>query len=308
MDYSEDQEEIITFERKELQEKDYYQGESISADRTVEDEGKLYLIIGCLDISTMLEVVLKEEEGSFIPNYKTSEDLKIVDTGFSTQTEIGSLPHNTCENINTIQKIEKIFQCRICDHSTKRSSDMSRHIKEVHLKYRPYRCGICGYRTYRTYTLRVHMQTVHRVIKSHCRHIKNSPTGVLEVPQKLNNQQASKHVFTYSNGMNNFYNCVMKVNKIDKTFFCSFCHLRTKWAGSLRNHIFAVHMKEKPHNCPICKYKSAARYSIMRHIKAVHMKDKPHLCPVCPYKSTRSDTLKVHMKRLHPENSLTRSS
>ncbi|XP_014292099.1 uncharacterized protein [Halyomorpha halys] len=65
MDCSDDQKESITLEKTELQ-KDYHQEESSSLEEIVEDEG-------CYDISSMLEVVLKEEEGPIIFNYNSEE-------------------------------------------------------------------------------------------------------------------------------------------------------------------------------------------------------------------------------------------
>ncbi|XP_014292097.1 transcriptional repressor CTCFL isoform X4 [Halyomorpha halys] len=295
MDCSDDQKESITLEKTELQ-KDYHQEESSSLEEIVEDEG-------CYDISSMLEVVLKEEEGPIIFNYNISENFQVEATKSPSEKEISSLNYNNCKDIDVIQKIEKKFHCWICDHCSKRSADLFRHVKEVHLKYRPYLCGICGYRTCRTHTLRVHMLTVHKEIKNKCHHFKHGSAKALEIAQKLNHGEP-QNVCAYSNKTGNSQDCMMNINKLEKTFFCSYCHHKTKWLGSLRNHISAVHMKLKPYNCPICNFKSSVRHSIKRHIKAVHMKYKPHLCPLCPYKATRSDTLKIHMKRLHSEDGL----
>lgn len=71
----------------------------------------------------------------------------------------------------------KFFKCHVCHKAFPRSTERLRHIKAVHMKYRPFSCDLCDYRTNERRNLNRHLLSMHnRVVPAasyvkceHCR-------------------------------------------------------------------------------------------------------------------------------------------
>ena len=56
----------------------------------------------------------------------------------------------------------KIYPCPYCPKVLSKNSGYHRHIRDVHLKLKPFRCGICGMHFARTRNRDSHMRTIHK--------------------------------------------------------------------------------------------------------------------------------------------------
>lgn len=133
-------------------------------------------------------------------------------------------------------------KCDICGHMFGTSKILSKHIKTVHHKIKPFICSVCGYKSARKVTLTIHMR----------QHSGQKPLECKECPFRTADPSTLKHH--------------EKRHTKDKWYECKFCGLLTIQAGGLKAHIRLNHPKEyETMKCDLCNFTSVNPELLARH-------------------------------------------
>lgn len=133
-------------------------------------------------------------------------------------------------------------KCDICGHMFGTSKILSKHIKTVHHKIKPFICSVCGYKSARKITLTIHMR----------QHSGQKPLECKECPFRTADPSALKHH--------------EKRHTKDKWYECKFCGLLTIQASGLKAHIRLNHPKEfETMKCDLCNFTSVNPELLARH-------------------------------------------
>lgn len=133
-------------------------------------------------------------------------------------------------------------KCDICGHMFSTSKILSKHIKTVHHKVKPFICSVCGYKSARKVTLTIHMR----------QHSGQKPLECKECPFRTADPSALKYH--------------EKRHTKDKWYECKFCGLLTIQANGLKTHIRLNHPKEyETIKCDQCNFTSVNPELLARH-------------------------------------------
>ncbi|XP_055536286.1 zinc finger protein 155 [Wyeomyia smithii] len=133
-------------------------------------------------------------------------------------------------------------KCDICGHMFSTSKVLSKHIKTVHHKIKPFICSVCGYKSARKVTLTIHMR----------QHSGQKPLECKECPFRTADPSALKYH--------------EKRHTKDKWYECKFCGLLTIQASALKTHIRLNHPKEyESIKCDLCNFSSVNAELLARH-------------------------------------------
>lgn len=133
-------------------------------------------------------------------------------------------------------------KCDICGHMFSTSKILSKHIKTVHHKIKPFICSVCGYKSARKVTLTIHMR----------QHSGQKPLECKECPFRTADPSALKYH--------------EKRHSKDKWYECKFCGLLTIQASALKTHIRLNHPKEyESIKCDLCNFTSVNPEMLARH-------------------------------------------
>lgn len=133
-------------------------------------------------------------------------------------------------------------KCDICGHMYSNSKILSKHIKTVHHKVKPFICNVCGYKSARKVTLTIHMR----------QHSGQKPLECKECEFRTADPSALKYH--------------EKRHSKDKWYECKFCGLLTIQASALKTHIRLYHPKEyETIKCDLCNFTSVNPELLARH-------------------------------------------
>ncbi|XP_065086515.1 zinc finger and SCAN domain-containing protein 2 [Ochlerotatus camptorhynchus] len=133
-------------------------------------------------------------------------------------------------------------KCDICGHMFSTSKILSKHIKTVHHKIKPFICSVCGYKSARKVTLTIHMR----------QHSGQKPLECKECSFRTADPSALKYH--------------EKRHTKDKWYECKFCGLLTIQASGLKTHIRLNHPKEyESIKCDLCNFTSINPELLVRH-------------------------------------------
>ncbi|XP_055606269.1 zinc finger protein 543-like [Uranotaenia lowii] len=133
-------------------------------------------------------------------------------------------------------------KCDICGHMFSNSKILSKHIKTVHHKIKPFICSVCGYKSARKVTLTIHMR----------QHSGQKPLECKECPFRTADPSALKYH--------------EKRHTKDKYYECKHCGLLTIQASALKTHIRLNHPEEfKSLKCEMCNFTSVNPEILARH-------------------------------------------
>ncbi|XP_055618937.1 zinc finger protein 426 [Toxorhynchites rutilus septentrionalis] len=133
-------------------------------------------------------------------------------------------------------------KCDICGHMFSTSKILSKHIKTVHHKIKPFICSVCGYKSARKVTLTIHMR----------QHSGQKPLECKECTFRTADPSALKYH--------------EKRHSKDKWYECKFCGLLTIQASALKTHIRSNHPKEyESMKCDLCNFSSVNPELLARH-------------------------------------------
>uniref|UniRef100_A0A182PB76 C2H2-type domain-containing protein n=1 Tax=Anopheles epiroticus TaxID=199890 RepID=A0A182PB76_9DIPT len=133
-------------------------------------------------------------------------------------------------------------RCNICKHMFSNSKILSKHIKTVHLKIKPFVCNVCGYKCARKATLNIHIR----------QHSGLKPLACKSCPFRTADPSAlSYHERRHQN---------------NKAYQCKTCGLRLVQPNALRGHIQSQHPQEYQRmKCTLCDYASINAQNLKRH-------------------------------------------
>lgn len=137
--------------------------------------------------------------------------------------------------------------CDICTHKFSNSKTLSKHIKVVHNKIKPFICSVCGYKAARKASMTIHMRQ-HSGQKPYkcktCEFTARDPSGL------------RKHEILHS---------TVNPHK------CRFCDYSTAQAAALKKHVQVGHTEEYKRTmcCDECRFMSINEETLRQH-KADH--------------------------------------
>uniref|UniRef100_A0A182MFG6 C2H2-type domain-containing protein n=1 Tax=Anopheles culicifacies TaxID=139723 RepID=A0A182MFG6_9DIPT len=133
-------------------------------------------------------------------------------------------------------------RCNICKHMFSNSKILSKHIKTVHLKIKPFVCNVCGYKCARKATLNIHIRQHSGLKPLACK----SCTFRTADPSAL-----SYHERRHRN---------------ERAYQCKTCGIKVVQPSALRCHIQSQHPQEyQQMKCTLCDYASINAQNLKRH-------------------------------------------
>lgn len=226
-------------------------------------------------------------------------------------------------------KAEPSFFCTLCPSGFKNQTNLQRHVKNVHLKLKPYACEecdkqfaqkvqlqqhasvhleqanipceLCDMKFKTIFRQRVHVRTMHK---------DNQPLTTLECDvcfkQFLSQQSFVNHKGSHlePNLLCSICGKKYKTNGLlaahmtthnPKTYACELCPSTFKTMKSLQYHRH-VHSGLKPYLCELCDRTFRTKTHLKTHHLSVHTGEKPHECHVCQKRFTLKGNLRLHLK------------
>ncbi|KAI5711361.1 hypothetical protein M8J76_005844 [Diaphorina citri] len=80
-------------------------------------------------------------------------------------------------------------------------------------------------------------------------------------------------------------------------FICSYCDKRCSTKGTLKTHIFSMHMMEKACSCHLCGMSFIAKSRLEAHIENVHLRIRNYQCASCEWAFYSRADLERHERR-----------
>uniref|UniRef100_A0A182WC40 C2H2-type domain-containing protein n=1 Tax=Anopheles minimus TaxID=112268 RepID=A0A182WC40_9DIPT len=174
-------------------------------------------------------------------------DKKFVNTSQRSVHEALHLKKETYEEEDELEVNEKPRwyaerRCNICKHMFSNSKILSKHIKTVHLKIKPFVCNVCGYKCARKATLNIHIRQHSGLKPLTCK----SCTFRTADPSAL-----SYHERRHRN---------------ERAYQCKTCGIKVVQPSALRCHIQSQHPQEyQQMKCTLCDYASINAQNLKRH-------------------------------------------
>ncbi|ETN65223.1 hypothetical protein AND_003016 [Anopheles darlingi] len=138
-------------------------------------------------------------------------------------------------------------RCPTCKHLFSNSKILSKHIKTVHHKIKPFICNVCGYKAARKYTLTIHMR----------QHSGEKPLSCQICPFRTADPSA-----LYHHGMRHMN---------EKSYKCQICGFVAIQAFALKTHIQTQHPLDYERiKCKLCSFASVNPEILKRH-RADHL-------------------------------------
>lgn len=213
---------------------------------------------------TVLNDDESEQESTIVDDCQLSATTsKRLDVSFDDATlpKTFTLPTNEPAHGGVIQILkcadgrtstEKLYPCPECHKCFKQSSNQKKHIRQVHLKLKPFLCDAknCGKRFSQKSVVRTHFKTVHMGERP------------FECP---------KCVKTFSD-KSNMRKHVRNLHFKEKRYVCLHCSNKFGEKRSLHDHVNCVHLKLKPYVCPVpeCSRRFGQKTHMSKHFRTRH--------------------------------------
>eukprot|EP00058_Branchiostoma_floridae_P016480 XP_002601968.1 hypothetical protein BRAFLDRAFT_94539 [Branchiostoma floridae] len=180
-------------------------------------------------------------------------------------------------HIKMVHTRGKPYKCDQCDFCTARKGDLDTHIAE-HSGEKPYLCEKCGYRTADKIQLSRHMRLhLHTEQRHRCDQCAFSTL----LKSSLDNHKL-KHAS-------------------EKPYMCGECGYRTDHFYVLSTHM-KIHTTQQSFKCGQCAYCTSRKSALIQHM-AMHTDEKPYMCGECGFRTRLKSALSMHMKK-HTEQKL----
>ncbi|XP_061725726.1 zinc finger protein ZFP2-like isoform X2 [Cydia pomonella] len=161
---------------------------------------------------------------------------------------------------------DKPFQCRFCDHRSRRKGYLRIH-EMTHGKT-PFKCDHCDKKCLTKASLRNHLMI----------HTGEKPFKCRYCDYKSRHQaNLRSHEMTHTD---------------TKPYKCRYCDHRSRQKAHLQTHEM-THTGKAPFKCHHCDKKCITKASFRTHLM-IHTGEKPYKCRYCEYSSRQKVTLRVH--------------
>lgn len=162
--------------------------------------------------------------------------------------------------------------CNVCDKAFYDASSLNKHVKTVHMDYKPFPCTMCDRRFSENKTLVEHLRV----------HTGERPFAC-EVCGK-----------TYKRASElNFH---LRKHNGEVNLNCPECGKGFMRMGQLRQHMMMRHDKERPFRCFLCA-KTFPTHPMLKDHQKIHVNQRKHVCERCGYKFHTRSKLEKHLKR-----------
>uniref|UniRef100_A0AAG5DBI1 C2H2-type domain-containing protein n=1 Tax=Anopheles atroparvus TaxID=41427 RepID=A0AAG5DBI1_ANOAO len=133
-------------------------------------------------------------------------------------------------------------RCKLCKRMFSNAKILSKHVKTVHFKIKPFICNVCGYKCARKVTLTIHMRQHSGVKPLAC--------------QSCSFRTADPSALYYHE----------RRHREEKTYKCRICGLTTVQPSALKRHIQSHHPQEYERiKCRLCSFASINAQNLRRH-------------------------------------------
>jgi len=243
-------------------------------------QNELYNDTEPLHIEILPESIVQGNE-SFPPNEEHSENV--------------SKPSESIETHDMYEKVDNLWQCKVCQKTANQKCGIKRHI-ESHIEGVLHPCKICG-KSYKTSnSLLVHKSRDHRRA-SHEHDVQTNTENIeenknkryirnelprIEILESVNNElalgnfeQDDERIILKDKELNNVSKPHGSIEtddmykRVDDHWQCTVCHKTTKQKGDIKRHIEG-HIEGISHSCKSCgkSYKTSA--SLVVHKSMEH--------------------------------------
>ena len=219
---------------------------------------------------------------------------------FTTQTLLDT---HTCGKTLRVSGKEKKHKCDTCGKMFGMRSNLTAHIRTVHLKITRFSCPYCKYRTDLKHHFKQHIAT----------HTGDKMYKCTQCDYSAAQQhQLTSHI--YNNHTNKTYKCQYKKCDVKKSSVqelhehirtehpvqqhrCDVCPMSFKVAASLTSHKLTHSERDSRYECKYCGKQCSCSQHLKTHSR-IHTGEKPYKCSECGRGFNVRSHLTVHM-RIH---------
>ena len=163
------------------------------------------------------------------------------------------------------------FPCDVCGKSFCDKSSVNKHVRSVHMNYKPFKCSQCDLTFSERKTMREHMRV----------HTGERPFLCAYCPKTFKRVAELNHHIRGHTG--------------ETKHTCDTCGRGFRRQSELQRHM-TLHTSEKPHRCPVCG-KDFRTFSCMREHTLRHYGNTgKHVCPRCGKHFFKRLKLERHMR------------
>lgn len=148
------------------------------------------------------------------------------------------------------------FPCDVCGKAFCDKSSVNKHVRAVHMNYKPFKCDQCDLTFSERKTMREHMRVHTGERPFLCAHCPKSFKRVSELNHHIKGHTGeTKHT-------------------------CDVCGRGFRRQSELQRHA-TLHTDERPHNCPVCGKDFRSFSSMREHTQRHYGHTGKHICPQC---------------------------
>ncbi|KAG5889951.1 hypothetical protein JTB14_018846 [Gonioctena quinquepunctata] len=198
---------------------------------------------------------------------------------------------------NTKQKINKLWQCDLCERRFNQLKFLNHHVKAMHSSL-GYTCKLCKITFRKRNSYCYHKLTKHSEQKYVCQYCGKKFFTNSSLKAHIHNHTdrttaqcicpVCGKTFHYKGGL--FYH--MKKHTQERKYCCEFCDRKFYTLTAKKRH-HRTHTGVRPYDCEVCGKKFFSSGELHKH-EFIHKQERPYHCEFCGKGFTSSFNMKVH--------------